>query len=247
MSGTDRLKGGAQSRTQDRTQGGTQKSAIRAENERVILKAAEEVFAQSGFRGATTGMIADRAGIPKANLHYYFPTKEVLYRRVVEHIFNIWLEAANSFDESDDPVEALTSYIAKKMDISRAHPMGSKVWANEILHKAPVIQDYLETTLREWTASRVAVIERWIASGRIAPIDPQYLLYMIWATTQHYADFNHQIDTLNGGRPLSDAQFEEAKRTVTGIILAGIGAVPPAGLAAAGPPRDAAARNGAAR
>ena len=238
MSGTDR--------TQERTQDRTQKSAIRAENERVILKAAEEVFAESGFRGATTGMIADRAGIPKANLHYYFPTKEALYRRVVEHIFNIWLEAANSFDESDDPVEALTAYISKKMDVSRAHPMGSKVWANEILHKAPVIQDYLETTLTEWTASRVAAIRRWIASGRIAPVDPQYLLYMIWATTQHYADFNHQIDTLNGGVPLSDAQFEDAKRTVTGIILAGIGAVPPAGLAAGDRPRDAGARNGAA-
>lgn len=238
MSGTDR--------TQERTQDGSQKSAIRAENERVILKAAEEVFAESGFRGATTGMIADRAGIPKANLHYYFPTKEALYRRVVEHIFNIWLEAANSFDESDDPVEALTAYISKKMDVSRAHPMGSKVWANEILHKAPVIQDYLETTLTEWTASRVSAIQRWIASGRIAPVDPHYLLYMIWATTQHYADFNHQIDTLNGGQPLSDAQFEEAKRTVTGIILAGIGAVPPAGLAAGETPRDAGARNGAA-
>ena len=59
-------------------------------------EAAEEDFAESGFRGATTGMIADRAGIPKANLHYYFPTKEALYRRVVEHIFNIWLEAAAS-------------------------------------------------------------------------------------------------------------------------------------------------------
>lgn len=206
----------------------THKSAIRAENERTILRAAEEVFGESGFRGATTGMIADRAGLPKANLHYYFPTKEVLYRRVVEHIFNIWLDAANSFDESDDPVEALSAYISKKMDISREHPMGSKVWANEILHKAPVIQDYLETTLRDWTASRVAVIERWIAEGKIAPVNPEYLLYMIWATTQHYADFNHQIDTLNGGRPLGDAQFEEAKRTVTGIILAGIGATGPA-------------------
>ncbi|WP_428699019.1 TetR/AcrR family transcriptional regulator [Stappia sp.] len=212
----------------------THKSAIRAENERAILKAAEEVFAESGFRGATTGMIADRAGIPKANLHYYFPTKEALYRRVVEHIFNIWLDAANSFDESDDPVEALTAYISKKMDISREHPMGSKVWANEILHKAPVIQDYLETTLRDWTASRVAVIERWIADGKIAPVNPQYLLYMIWATTQHYADFNHQIDTLNGGRALGATQFEEAKQTVIGIILAGIGATAPAlGSAAA--------------
>ncbi|NRG16788.1 TetR family transcriptional regulator C-terminal domain-containing protein [Rhizobiales bacterium] len=204
----------------------TQKSAVRAENERTILKAAEAVFADHGFRGATTGMIAERAGIPKANLHYYFPTKEALYRRVVEHIFNIWLDAANSFDESDDPVEALTAYISKKMDISREHPMGSKVWANEILHRAPVIQDYLETTLRDWTASRASVIERWIAQGRIAPIDPNALLYMIWATTQHYADFNHQIDTLNGGRPLSEEQFAEAKKTVIQIVLAGIGAAP---------------------
>ena len=47
---------------------------------------------------------------------------------------------------------------------------------------------------------------------------------MIWATTQHYADFGHQIATLNGGAELSDAQFEEAKRTVTEIILRGIGA-----------------------
>ncbi|MCA1299623.1 TetR/AcrR family transcriptional regulator [Stappia indica] len=199
---------------------------MRAENERAILAAAEEVFAESGFRGATTGMIAERAGLPKANLHYYFPTKEALYRKVVEHIFNIWLDAANSFDENDDPVEALTAYISKKMDISRAHPMGSKVWANEILHKAPVIQDYLETTLRSWTSSRVAVIDRWVAEGRIAPVNGEYLLYLIWATTQHYADFNHQIDTLNGDAPLSDAQFEEAKQTVVRIVLAGIGAVP---------------------
>ncbi|MBA5778817.1 TetR family transcriptional regulator C-terminal domain-containing protein [Stappia sp. F7233] len=204
----------------------SQKTTMRAEKESAILQAAEAVFADYGYKGATTGMIAELAGIPKANLHYYFPTKEALYRRVVEHIFNIWLDAANSFDESDDPVEALSAYISKKMDISRDHPMGSKVWANEILHRAPVIQDYLETTLRDWTASRIAVINRWIAEGRIAPVDPQYLLYMIWATTQHYADFNHQIDTLNGGEPLSDAQFDRAKQTVIGIILAGIGASP---------------------
>lgn len=203
-----------------------QRSGIRQENEAQILKAAEAVFAEYGFKGATTQMIAERAGIPKANLHYYFPTKLKLYRTVVDNIFQIWLRSANSFDESDDPVEALTRYIGEKMDISRAHPNGSKVWANEILHKAPVIQDYLETTLREWTDGRVAVIRRWIDEGRIAPVDPHYLLYMIWATTQHYADFGHQIATLNGGAPLTDEQFEAAKRTVVEIILKGIGATP---------------------
>ena len=57
------------------------KAAIREENEKAILAAAEEVFADYGLAGATTSRIAEAAGIPKANLHYYFPTKEVLYRR----------------------------------------------------------------------------------------------------------------------------------------------------------------------
>ena len=201
------------------------KAAIREENEKAILAAAEAVFADYGYAGATTSRIAESAGIPKANLHYYFPTKEQLYRRVIENIFNIWLAAAASFDDCDDPVEALTQYIHIKMDISRTHPMGSKVWANEIIQRAPMIQDYLETTLREWTASRAAIIDKWIRDGRIDPIEPRYLLYMIWATTQHYADFGHQISTLNGDRDLSEAQFAKAKETVTHIILRGIGAI----------------------
>jgi TetR/AcrR family transcriptional regulator len=199
------------------------KADIRHENENSILEAAETVFAEYGFKGATTSLIAERAKIPKANLHYYFPTKEELYRKVVDNIFNIWLDAANSFDDCNDPAEALTRYISKKMDISRDHPMGSKVWANEILHKAPVIHDYLETTLRDWTDTRTAIIQRWIDEGKIAVINPEYLLYMIWATTQHYADYNHQIETLNGGESLSDLQFEEAKEQVVRIILTGIG------------------------
>ena len=203
----------------------SRRNQTRKANEQAILSAAEAVFAEHGFRGSTTAMIATRARIPKANLHYYFATKEALYRQVVENIFNIWLDAADSFDDCDEPVEALTRYISKKMDISRRHPNGSKVWANEIIHGAPVIQDYLETTLRDWTATRARIIERWIADGSIDEVDPRHLLYMIWATTQHYADFNHQVATLNGGEALSDAEFERAKANVINIILTGIGAV----------------------
>ncbi|NVK36062.1 MAG: TetR family transcriptional regulator C-terminal domain-containing protein [Rhodobacteraceae bacterium] len=205
------------------------KSATRAENEQIILAAAENVFAEFGFKGATTGMIAERAGLPKANLHYYFSTKLALYRQVVENIFQTWLQAADTFDDCDDPREALTRYIGAKMDISREHPMGSKVWANEILQKAPVIQDYLETTLIDWTNTRIAVIERWVAEGKMAPVDPRNLLYMIWSTTQHYADFHHQIETLNDGKPLNDQQFEIAKQTVINVILAGVGITPTLG------------------
>ena len=198
---------------------------IRRENERAILEAAEKVFAEAGFGGATMQLIADMAGLPKANLHYYFATKEDLYRRVVQQIFEIWLDAASSFDNAPGPVEGIGAYIDAKMDISRTHPHGSKVWASEVMHGAPVIQGYLETTLRDWTEGRIAVIQRWIDEGKMAKVDPRHLLYMLWATTQHYADFGHQIQTLNAGKPLSDKQWREAKASVKDMVLRGIGAI----------------------
>ncbi|MES2541596.1 MAG: TetR/AcrR family transcriptional regulator [Pseudomonadota bacterium] len=198
---------------------------IRRENERAILDAAEKVFAEAGFGGATMQLIADMAGLPKANLHYYFATKEDLYRRVVQQIFEIWLDAASSFDNAPGPVEGIGAYIDAKMDISRTHPHGSKVWASEVMHGAPVIQDYLETTLRDWTNGRIAVIQRWIDEGKMQPINPRHLLYMLWATTQHYADFGHQIQTLNDGKPLTDTQWREAKTSVRDMVLRGIGAI----------------------
>ena len=200
------------------------RNEIRQQNEALILQAAEKVFAEAGFGGATMQLIADMAGLPKANLHYYFPTKEDLYRRVVRDIFEIWLHAAESMDKAPGPVEGIGAYIEAKMEISRRHPDGSKVWAYEVMHRAPVIQDYLETTLREWTAGRVRLIERWIDEGKMAPVDPDHLLYMLWATTQHYADFGHQIETLNAG-PLTDADWQNATDSVKTMILRGIGAL----------------------
>jgi TetR/AcrR family transcriptional regulator len=142
---------------------------------------------------------------------------------VVDRIFQVWLDAADPLDTIDDPRTALTRYIHAKMDLSRQYPLGSKVWASEVMHRAPLIQDYLETRLTQWTADRAAIIDRWAREGRIAPVAAHTLLYMIWATTQHYADFGHQIKTLNGGAELSDAQFARAKDEVTAIILRGVG------------------------
>ena len=198
------------------------KAHIRAENERLILEAGERIFAQHGFRGATMQMIADQADLPKANLHYYFDSKEKLYRCVVEKIFEIWLQAASSFENSDEPKEALKLYIYEKMQISRRHPYGSKVWANEVMQGAPIIQDFLETQLRSWTDGRIESIQAWIAAGKIRSVEPRWVMYMIWATTQHYADFGHQIETLNADAPLSEAQWEAASETVFEVIWNGL-------------------------
>lgn len=195
----------------------------RRENEVIILKAAEKVFAEEGFGGATMQLIADVARLPKANVHYYFSTKESLYRQVVSNIFDVWLQAADSFEEAAGPADGIGAYIDAKMEISRTHPAGSKVWASEVMHGAPIIQDYLETTLVEWTNSRVTAINAWIEAGLMDPVNPRHLLYMIWSTTQHYADFGHQIQTLNNSTPLTEDQWDAAKASVKQIILKGIG------------------------
>ena len=188
------------------------------------MAAAEEVFALKGFKGATTQEIADLAALPKANVHYYFKTKADLYNAVLEDVLVVWKKDAEAFDRSEDPTLALTEYIKSKMFHSFSRPFGSKVWANEIIHGAPVLGDEkLGKFLNIWEKRKTIQIGRWIKHGKILPIDPHYLLFLIWATTQHYADFEHQISVLNGNKPLSKAQQARATKNVIGIVLRGIG------------------------
>lgn len=198
------------------------KVSIRAENERAIVEAAEAVFAEAGFKGATTAAIAARAGVPKANLHYYFSTKEELYRAVIERVLTAWLAAASSFDESDDPSEALARYIGAKMELARSMPLSSRIWAAEIMRGAPAIQDFLDTTLAQWVEQRSHIVRGWIAEGKLRPVEPKYLFYMIWATTQQYANAAHEMASLENGRALTDAQFDAAKKQVIETIIAGV-------------------------
>src|ERR1700759_1929511 len=139
------------------------KAHIRESNEAHLLACAEAVFAERGFEGASTAMIAERAGLPKANVHYYFPTKLALYRRGLEDLFENWHRAANTFEGSDDPVAAIGGYVRAKMELSRRRPLGSKVWANEIIHGAEHMQDILTQRVKPWLESRVTVIDDWIA------------------------------------------------------------------------------------
>lgn len=203
------------------------KAHIRESNEAHLLACAEAVFAERGLDGASTAMIAERAGLPKANLHYYFPTKLALYRRVLEDLFEDWHRAAGSFEGGDDPVEAIGGYVRAKMALSRRRPLGSKVWANEIIHGAEHMQDILSERVKPWFDTRVQVIDSWIVRGLLAPIDAHALMYLIWATTQHYADFDAQIRALSGKRTFTQKAFDEKTEQVVQLVIRACGAVSP--------------------
>ena len=197
--------------------------AKRRLNETRILEAAERVFAERGFSAASTAAIARIAGLPKANLHYYFRTKNALYQRVLENIIARWVETSDPIQPEADPRAALAAYIAGKIDYSRQRPHASKVFANEILHGAPSIAGRLRGDLKVWLESKCRVIEGWIAAGKIAPVDAKHLFFVIWAATQTYADFDVQAAALLGRRKLQPADYRAANSLVTRMVLSACG------------------------
>jgi TetR/AcrR family transcriptional regulator len=199
---------------------------IRRKNIEKILLAAEKIFAIKGYAGTVMADIAQEAELPRSNLHYYFSTKEELYREVLINLLGTWELEGACFERYDDPRVVLTSFIMEKMTHSRTRPHGSKLWANEIIGGAPLFSDMLDEHLAKGAKFKEAKIRQWIEEKRIRPVDPSALLYMIWASTQHYADFDYQVKVLNGHKALSDQQFEQAVQTITEVVLRGIGLEP---------------------
>ena len=124
------------------------KTRIQLKNEGRILDAAQEVFATYGYHGATIDEVADRAGISKPNLHYYFKRKRDLYLAVLRRTLEIWLVPLRELDRNGDPAVEIGNYIAQKVQLSRRFPAASRVFANEIVQGAPFLKGYLQTNLR---------------------------------------------------------------------------------------------------
>ncbi|WP_189988128.1 TetR/AcrR family transcriptional regulator [Thalassobaculum fulvum] len=195
-------------------------------NRRRILTAAEKVFARTGYQGATLDEIARESMLPKANLLYYFKSKEALYHAVITDILEAWLAALGEISVDDDPAEALTGYIERKMTLSRERPDGSRVFAMEIITGAPVIGDYLRGTLRDWVERQGAVFRVWQSRGMMADLPPEHVFFAIWAMTQTYADFAPQVTAVLAVDQLEESDFRVAVGTVTALVLRGLGVLP---------------------
>jgi len=199
-------------------------ASIRQTSVEQILAAAEQVFSDHGFEGATMSQLAAAAGLPKANLHYYFGTKEKLYRAVLEGILALWLDDAGEWIVPQrHPAEGLAGYVRAKMAHSRQRPQASRIFASELLRGAPHIKMYLGIELRNRVAELASVIAGWSARGLMDPVHPTHLLFNIWAMTQTYADFDVQIRAVLGRVSIVDAEFAVATETVVALVLKGCG------------------------
>nr|WP_256477861.1 TetR family transcriptional regulator C-terminal domain-containing protein [Aurantimonas marianensis] len=186
------------------------------------MEAALEVFSVHGFRGSTVDQIAVRAGMSKPNLLYYFRRKQDIYRAVLERTLRDWLAPLAAIDPAGDPVEELRRYITEKLRMAAEQPAASRLFANEILAGAPVMGGFLETTLKDLVDEKAAIIREWVGRGRLAPVDPHHLIFMIWATTQHYADFDVQIRAVMGDQIDQPGFRGQAAQAVLTLVLNGL-------------------------
>ncbi|MEN8896486.1 MAG: TetR family transcriptional regulator C-terminal domain-containing protein [Yoonia sp.] len=165
---------------------------IQQKNRATILQAGLDVFSQFGFRGATLDQIAETAGLSKPNLLYYFKSKEAIHTQVLTSLLDLWLDPLRDMDANGDPIHEILTYAQRKLDLSRDYPRESRLFANEILQGAPRLRDDFPA-LKSLVDEKARVIQTWTNQGKIAAIDPYHLIFLIWAQTQHYADFDVQV------------------------------------------------------
>ncbi|MBW9086357.1 TetR/AcrR family transcriptional regulator [Rhizobium wenxiniae] len=198
------------------------RTRIQEEKEELILEAALDVFSQNGFRGSTIDQIAEAAGMSKPNLLYYFRTKEAIHRQLIDRVLTTWLEPLRVFDADGDPESEIRSYIRRKLEMARDFPRESRLFANEILQGAPRIEDELKGPLKELVDEKAAVIRAWARAGKIARCDPYHLIFSIWSTTQHYADFDVQVRAVLGQAHSGEGRFEDAARFLEALFMDGL-------------------------
>ena len=199
------------------------KSRIQQKNRQIILDAALDVFSAYGFRGSTIDQIAAKAGMSKPNLIYYFASKEDLYVSLLEDTLDQWLAPLAGLDPDGDPIAEIGRYITAKIAMSRARPKASRLFANEVLHGAPAIGGFLRGPLKTLVDDKAAVIRGWIENGALAPVDPVHLIFMIWAVTQHYADFDVQVRAVLGAETTEDDDhFDDAQAAILTVFLEGL-------------------------
>ena len=198
--------------------------SIRLKNRELIIHSALREFSQKGFSGTTIQAIADRANLPKPNVHYYFGSKDKLYQAVLSHVMSLWDSTLDELTHASEPRTFIEQYIDKKITFSRENPEASRIFAAEILNGAPYIKSRFGGDYHNWFCGRRDIFKQWQTDGVNNPdISTDHLLFIIWASTQHYADYEFQVKAALGTRRLNASVYRDATNTLTTLVLAGLG------------------------
>lgn len=185
-----------------------------------IHAAAIAEFSEKGFQGATTQAIARRAGLKKAQLHYYIAGKEELYEELLQKVLKVWGDIIQFDPTLSEPDAVLSRYIRNKLNFSFDQPELSRIFTSELLGGGHYLHKYWPQATANITGKE-NLIQGWIAQQKIRPLDARLFIMHIWAVTQYYADFAVQVKHMYGDFEGDNAAREHIIAEVTTLILNG--------------------------
>ena len=180
----------------------------RSNSEQAIMEAAEELFLENGYSKTTTTMIAARAGVTHAMLHYYFRTKEHIFIKVVDKYMDELLDSFQPLMRKQAPFwETLETGISAHFDFLLKHPSLPAFLYDTIRYNPELIESWrgrITGTLRRIALFHGELIRKEMDAGRIRRVDPVQLMLDI--VTLNISPFlllpaaRNMLDGTGGGR-----------------------------------------------
>lgn len=193
--------------------------AARLRKQEAILLEAERQFARFGLEGSSIEGIAAQLGISRQNLLYYYASKEALYVAVLDNVLAEWIASMEVLGSVDTPEEAIAQYIRAKLRFSRERPNGTSVFTREVMAGAPLYRDTLVARVMPALKTDVKRLERWARQGLIRRTNFLHLMFVLWASTQAYADLAPQFALFEGKAALDAQDFDAAEQLLTEMVL----------------------------
>ena len=191
-----------------------------SETEQRIFDAACEVFQDQGYEGARMQEIADRAGINKAMLHYYYRSKDRLFEEVFRLSAMKVIPRVIDVMRADAPLqEKLASVVHAYIDLLRANPQVPAFVIQELRRNPGRLRQFISRHAQGMFSKLGEDIRNAAARGEIREIEPEHLIANVIGLCVFPFIARPMLQTLTG---MDDTQFddflEERKRTVVDFI-----------------------------
>jgi AcrR family transcriptional regulator len=192
-------------------------------SQQAILTAARDEFAEHGLGGARVDRIAERAGLDKRLLYYYFDNKDSLFLSVLEDTYRGIREAERQLHLTDlPPAEAVRALTVFTWNYYLEHPEFLTLLNSANLHRARHLQGSkrartLNSPLIETLGQ---VLERGRAQGVFrGGIDPMQLYISIAALSYFYLGNNHTLSAIFGRNLMAPKAKAERLSHMCDVIL----------------------------
>jgi AcrR family transcriptional regulator len=188
-----------------------------------ILRAAMTEFAGHGFGGARMEAIAERSGVDKKLIYYYFAGKDELFLAVLEQTYADIRAAERELHlEASDPLQAIRALVAFTWHYYLAHPEFLALLNSENMHRAGHLKR--SRRIRQMNSPLIDVLAEVLArgekSGELRPgIDPMQLYISIAGLAYFYLSNNHTLAAIFGRELMTPAARDERLAHMGDVIL----------------------------